>query len=393
MQTAMLIVLLFLAAVVLLPIAVFAAECLAAVLPARKPKLSQGARPRVAVLVPAHNEESGIAATIADILPQLGEGDRLIVVADNCSDGTAAVARSAGAAVIERTDPERRGKGYALDFGVRHLQENSPPEVVVVIDADCRLLPGTLDVLAREAVGRGLPVQGLDLLDPPDSPRLRDRISAFAFLVKNKVRPLGLSRLGIPCLLTGTGMALPWQSVQRVSLASGHIVEDMKLAVDLAIAGHLPMFCPEGGVTGTLAAGSAALVQRRRWEHGSLLVQFTQLPRLFREAVRQRRPGLLAMALDLTVPPLSLLVIAWVVVTALTGAIWLARGPVLPLYLMIAGGACLAGAVLVAWARHARKVLPLRYLLAAPLYAAWKIPLYLGFLIRRETSWVRTPRP
>jgi cellulose synthase/poly-beta-1,6-N-acetylglucosamine synthase-like glycosyltransferase len=92
-------------------------------------------RPRLAVLMPAHNESAGIVPAIEAVNEQLQPGDRLLVVADNCSDDTARVAAAAGAQVAERTDPQCRGKGYALDFGVRRL-EADPPEVVVIIDAD-----------------------------------------------------------------------------------------------------------------------------------------------------------------------------------------------------------------------------------------------------------------
>ena len=84
-----------------------------------------GVRPPVAVLVPAHNESSGLLPTLANIQSQLLPGDRLLVVADNCSDDTAALARAAGAEVVERNDPTRRGKGYALDWGVQHLEFES----------------------------------------------------------------------------------------------------------------------------------------------------------------------------------------------------------------------------------------------------------------------------
>ena len=57
-------------------------------------------------------------------------------MADNCTDATADIARSVGVEVIERIEPDRRGKGFALDFAREHL-ERAPPQVVIVIDADC----------------------------------------------------------------------------------------------------------------------------------------------------------------------------------------------------------------------------------------------------------------
>src|SRR6185436_16232635 len=99
-------------------VAVYFLEIIAAVVLSRwqTPLLpDRSLRRPLAVLVPAHNEGSGLLPTIANIQSQLGPGDRLLVVADNCSDDTAAVARQNGAEVVERTDPTRLGKGFALD--------------------------------------------------------------------------------------------------------------------------------------------------------------------------------------------------------------------------------------------------------------------------------------
>src|SRR4051812_30963422 len=98
------------------------------------------ARPSIAVLVPAHDEHDTISSSITALLGQLHRGDRLLVVADNCSDDTAALARQAGAEVIERHDLVRRGKGFALDFGVEHLARD-PREIVVIVDADVKPAP------------------------------------------------------------------------------------------------------------------------------------------------------------------------------------------------------------------------------------------------------------
>src|SRR6185436_17440011 len=108
---------------------------------------SSGPRPRAAVLIPAHDEELGIAATVTGLRAQLAPGDRLIVIADNCSDGTAAAARAAGAEVIERQDTSRRGKGFAIVFAVDHLAATTPPEAVIIVDADCRISPSGLEIL------------------------------------------------------------------------------------------------------------------------------------------------------------------------------------------------------------------------------------------------------
>src|SRR6476469_7481059 len=95
------------AALLLMPLAVLTVECLAALLPGRRTAYTPaGARPLCVVLVPAHDEESGLPPTLAGLRSQLRPGDRLLVVADNCTDRTAAVARAAGAEVVERHDPD-----------------------------------------------------------------------------------------------------------------------------------------------------------------------------------------------------------------------------------------------------------------------------------------------
>jgi cellulose synthase/poly-beta-1,6-N-acetylglucosamine synthase-like glycosyltransferase len=387
------IILWLLTAVVLLPMAVLVAEGLAALLPGRRRAPDPAAaRPGCAVLVPAHNEEAVLGGTLGALLPQLGPGDRLVVVADNCTDRTAEVARSLGATAVERTDPERRGKGFALDYGVRFL-EPSPPDVVVVVDADCLVQDGGLDRLVREAAG-GRPVQAVYVLQEPPEASSKQRLSAFAFTFKNLVRPLGLARLGAPCLLTGSGMAFPWPVLSQAPLASGNIVEDLQLGLDLAAAGHLPRLCPDARVTSGLPADEqAALNQRRRWEHGYMQTLLTQVPRLVAAALRQRRPALLGLALELSVPPLSLLFLLWAAVLAAAALAWqLGGASPLPAAVLAGSGLAVLLAIFAAWAKFGRERLPLRALLAAPLYVLWKVPIYVTFFFNRLRIWNPTPR-
>lgn len=384
-------ILLTITGLLLIPVTVLLVECLAAQWPTRQQIAAP--RPSLAVLVPAHNEALGIQPVLNQILAELQPNDRLIVIADNCTDETAAAARATGATVIERQDSERRGKGYALDYGLQFLAETAPPEVVVIIDADCLVQPGTLERIAATAAATGRPVQATYLMERPAQPRPQDAVSALAFLVKNWVRPQGLDRLGFPGILTGTGMAFPWPVLRSVSLASGNIVEDMQLSMDLAIAGYPTLFCPNTKVIGLLPQqAAAAKSQRTRWEHGHLQTLLTQVPRLLQEAIQQKRADLLVIALDLSVPPLSLLVMLWglALLLALVAAgitqIWL------PVMLLSVEGMMLLTAVLAAWLKFGRADLPALTLLAVPFYLLWKIPLYVAYAIRPQTKWVRTER-
>jgi cellulose synthase/poly-beta-1,6-N-acetylglucosamine synthase-like glycosyltransferase len=237
-------------AVLSVPLLVLAVECLAALKPWRTALLPDpAARPRCAVLIPAHNEEAGLARTLDAVAAQLGPGDRILVVADNCTDATAEVARRHGATVTERTNAVQRGKGYALAHG-REVLSADPPDVVVVLDADCTLGEHALHRLASAARDLGRPVQGCNLLIAPPEAGPNRQVAAFAFLVKNLVRPLGLKRLGLGCLLTGTGMAFPWEKFRTAPLGGGHIAEDLGATVELARTGCTPEYVPDAHIRG-----------------------------------------------------------------------------------------------------------------------------------------------
>ncbi len=196
--------LILMTALLVVPVAVFTLECLMA---ARRPAAANREgnvagdrpRPRIAVVIPAHNEELGIEMTVAALVRELSPADTVLVIADNCSDTTAVCAARGGATVLERNDSGQRGKGYALDFAVRHLRA-APPEVVVFVDADCRLTPGALTLLSDVALATRRPVQARNQMNEPDGVTERS-IAGFAWLVRGTVRPTGLAAMGMPCQL------------------------------------------------------------------------------------------------------------------------------------------------------------------------------------------------
>jgi cellulose synthase/poly-beta-1,6-N-acetylglucosamine synthase-like glycosyltransferase len=371
-------------------------ESLAALLPRSARGSASQTSARTAILIPAHDEAIGISNTLTFLQADLRSHQEIVVVADNCSDTTAEVARSLGATVYERQDLSQRGKGYALDFGIRNLAARSPealPEVVVCIDADCQMSAASVEALAQQVIRTGTAAQSINLVTPPAHPSPKDRLSAFAFKVKNLVRSLGMEKLGIPCLLMGTGMAFPWPMIERAELANGHLAEDKKLGVDLIIAGHPTWLCPEAIVLSALPQqGSAATQQKSRWELGHLQTLSTYAPTLFKAAIAQRRWDLLGVALDLCIPPLALLVMLCVTsfliasVAGFLGIGWLPAG------LGLTATGAIAIAVLVAWVRFGRSDLSLQQLLSIPLYLLWKIPMYLKFFKRAEVTWTRTDR-
>ena len=354
--------------------------------------LESSLRPNALVLIPAHNEALTIGRTLSSLQSQLLESDRLVVIADNCTDRTAEISRAAGAEVFERENLEQRGKGYALSYGLDLLGQ-SPSDVVFIVDADCHVHPGTIRSAALLAMKANRPVQVCNLLESSIEHQVNQKVSVFAFKLNTFVRPIGLNRLGFPFTLHGTGMAFPWELLNSVDLASSNLAEDMQLAIDLAIAGHFPVFCPEGQVSSPIPQeDSAAEGQKTRWEHGHLKTLLTQVPVILREAIRQRRPKLIALALDVSIPPLSLLMVLWFV--TMLGAIALIPLHVSPVFAQILGlqGCLLAFSTLGAWAKFGRSELPLLDLLMIPSYILKKLSIYGSFLRGPQSEWVRTQR-
>lgn len=346
--------------------------------------------PSFAILVPAHDEASGIGATVA-ALRATSPRAHVLVVADNCTDDTAALAAAAGAEVIERHDQARRGKGFALAYGRDHLAA-APPAAVLVIDADCRVQSGSAERIARRAAGSGRPVQAANLLSAPSGASPLVAISNFAMLVKNLIRARGLTRIGGGGLLFGTGMAFPWPLFATLPLATTDVVEDLALGLWLARQGIVVDLDDGARVTSPAASPSASRDQRRRWEHGFLSIAREQALPLLCLGAKRRSRHLLALAAHLLVPPLAMLFLIAAVGLALLAILCSISGNWMALALTggVVGMAVIL--LLIAWWREARDILPAAALLRAPLYMLWKLPIYFGFFTRRQTSWNRTQR-
>lgn len=370
-----------------LPTAVLALECLAGA--HRRSDAGAGEAPPFIVVMPAHDEAAGIEASVRAALGQLRAGDELLVVADNCADDTAARARALGATVIERRDPALRGKGYALEFARAFIADYRPePCTVIVLDADCRVSPGSLPALAATATARDAAVQGRFLLDAPRDAGAIVRISSFAFLIKNLVRQQGLERLSGAALLHGSGMAFPRAMFLDMHWPGGSLVEDLEMGLDLLLAGHRVVVEPRAQVLSATSTVEGTGSQRRRWEHGMMQTAGRYVPRLLARALR--RPALAMVALDLMVPPTVLLGLCSLAASAI---VLVLAGPTsTPFLVLLATQAAAAMGVSRAWWHHGRDMLPLSVLREIPGYVFWKMPLIAQFVTRRERQWTRTER-
>ena len=386
------IALIFLTILALIPIVTFSLQCFLSLVSGRKNSFERESLPRLAVLIPSHNEEAIVSGILQDVKSQVQENDRVIVIADNCVDTTAAVARSHGAEAFERFDENDRGKAYALRFALEKL-EADPPEVVIIVDADCRISSDALAHLSSKAARLDRPVQGSYIFGEQQDGVASNNASSFTLWFKNHIRPLGSLRLGMPCQLTGSGMAFPWHVIRKVNVANQSLAEDTTLGLELAYAGHPPTFCPEARIDGHVPKEWGTLVQqRRRWEQGYLESILSNAPKMILRSITAFQPKLLWAAFDLCIPPLALLGMIWAGLAVLAILMAWFGGGYLPA-ILLGGGAVLMGASLVlGWLVHCRDKVPAKAILAMPWFLVRKVAIYASLLLKREKVWLRTER-
>lgn len=351
---------------------------------------------RFDVVVPAHDEESGIAATVASLRAVEYPADRfrVLVVADNCADRTAERARRAGATVLVRDDPRHRGKGYALDAAYARALADGFAEAVVVVDADTRVSPVLLGAFAARIRAGAEAAQGeYAVANGRDS--WRTSLMTVAFTLFHTVRSLARERLALSCGLRGNGMCFATTLLRRIPAGAYSIVEDVEYGIALGRAGVRVWYAPDARVWSDMPARArGARSQRERWEGGRRALARKYAWPLLRDALARRDRVLADLALDLVVPPLSEIALAAVAGAVLTGAL-LRLGVVGPLAVACWSAALVALAVYVArgLALSGEGWRGARALAAAPVYALWKLAL---LVVRHapasDSEWVRTTR-
>jgi cellulose synthase/poly-beta-1,6-N-acetylglucosamine synthase-like glycosyltransferase len=344
---------------------------------------------RAVILVPAHNEELGLEKTLSSLRPQLTEGDMILVVADNCTDGTASVARKMGVKVVERLNLDHRGKGYALAFGLDTMRA-APPDVVIMIDADCTALPGSVQALKHHTMTVGRPVQALNLMRAPAGHEQRFAVAEFAWRIKNLVRPTGLSRFGMPCQLMGTGMAFPWGLARDTRFASGNIVEDLELGIGMARRRVAPVFFTGATVLSEFPISKEGEIsQRRRWEGGSFAMLLQHGAGTVVNGLMSGNAGLTALGLDMLVPPLVLHAFAIAVYVSVSIFCALVFGTA-SLTLALVLPVVFAAAIGLAWWSHGRDLMPVSKWARLIPYLLSKLRIHRKQ--PRGTDWIRADR-
>jgi cellulose synthase/poly-beta-1,6-N-acetylglucosamine synthase-like glycosyltransferase len=347
---------------------------------------------KIAVVIPAHDEASGITATIRSIFQSHypAEAYEILVIADNCTDQTATVAQQAGAKVFVRVDHDRRGKGQALDWFFGKCRDGwQDAEIIALIDADTLVAPDFLTQIAASLSHQEVRiVQGFYGVSNPRE-NWRTALATAALDVFHHLRPAGRNRLGGSAGLKGNGMAFRREILDHYGWPAHSIVEDLEFSLILLLDEILVHYNPDAVVYGEMASQQQqAGIQRQRWESGRLQIFQKYALVLWRKWLAKPQVCFLDGFLDLVTPPLSLLVLG--VVTLLLAALVLfPEKAFLPAW-------CFAGLTFYVGAGLWLKKAPWRiwlYLAAAPLFILWKIPIHFYLLVKKYgETWHRTPR-
>jgi cellulose synthase/poly-beta-1,6-N-acetylglucosamine synthase-like glycosyltransferase len=343
---------------------------------------------RFLVLVPAHNEELGIGRCLAAIEADRRARDRVLVVADRCTDATATIARSLGATVLERGADEEPGRAAARQAGLERAR-GLQWDAVVMLDADSVIERGFFAACERALATGAQAVQARS--ESAHGRTLTTAASLAAFTLQGITIPRGRDRLGLSVRLRGTGMAI------RRDVALAHrfrapASEDLFFTLDLLLDGvhcsHVEQARLRSEGAGTWGAFGG---QKVRYEAGRMAAARDYVPRLLGRALRHRDAACLEAAWFLATPPFALGVLSLLTAFALAAgaAAW-------PVAAILAAGLLILSLTLITGLVQARAGLRTWLsLLAAPWYLGWKAVVQvraLASIMRRETEYGPTAR-
>jgi cellulose synthase/poly-beta-1,6-N-acetylglucosamine synthase-like glycosyltransferase len=373
--------------VVTLPVTLELAVLTAAsFLPKRKVKSSTSpVGLNLAVIVPAHNEELLIARSVRSVLESAGLSQtRVVVIAHNCSDGTAGRAADAGAEVLVYNDPNARGKGFALRQGFERVFSQGA-DAALVIDADS-LVSENLVGAVREAISRGASIVQCRYEMASGNGGARAKLAALALRGFNLLRPTGRDRLGLSCGILGNGFAIPKSVFLETPYNALSLVEDLEYHLHLVMAGHRVHFLDQAKVSAELPPSPAGeTTQRSRWEGGRFLAARRWTGPLLKQVLGGRL-RLLEPLMDLSGLPLAYAALALLLALSLPLE-WLR------IYAAVALAIVGLHVLAAAWAGE-EFWSDVRLLAAAPAYILWKLRI-IPRLLRDSSAgagWVRTER-
>jgi cellulose synthase/poly-beta-1,6-N-acetylglucosamine synthase-like glycosyltransferase len=353
---------------------------------------------RFAIVIPAHNEEMSIEETIQSILEIEYPRSHfdIIVIADNCTDRTAEIARELGSKVLERTNSDQRGKGYALRWCFDNiLGPKYSFDAIAVIDADSTASKNFLKVLNQYIHMGSKAIQVSDMVKPQPG-NWSSEITRLGFTLYNHVRPLGRKVIKCSAGIRGNGMCFSAKTLREIPWNTYSLNEDLEYGLLLLLKGVNVDFAPETNVLATMPAqASNAVSQRSRWEKGRFQVIKKYSLRLLLGAFSKISYRLFDAFIELVTPAFvnlfgfallmfcinGLLLILGIYLSAFPLFFW---GIILSLGLIhVAVGLYAAGAD--------RKLFKAFFYI--PKYVLWKLMVYSRIINRQsQNEWIRTTR-
>ena len=312
------------------------------------------------------------------------------MIADNCSDATAALAAEAGATVWERDAPDARGKPQALAWAIERLWTERPrTDVVVIVDADCAASPNLCSTIAAEIArrcrcGRRCPTRW-----PTPPIRRRPPCAPPVSRSSTSSARAGRARLGLSCNLFGTGMGFSAAVLRHVRWPQS-VTEDTELFVRLTRAGYRVAYAGGACVTSPMPVSpEQAAEQQLRWESGNARLARRELPGLLGQAIGNADIQCLGAAAELALPSQTLMATAGLLLLA-AGAVGRDRR------LMAATAATIAAQasyVIGGLAAAGGSRVLLGALVHAPEFLAGRVPVLARVASGRGArGWVRTTR-
>lgn len=343
-------------------------------------------------LIPAHDEEDTIATAVRSSLSQSVDRDHydVVVVADNCSDRTAEIARSAGAICFERVDPSQLGKPRAIAWGLRQIDLDEY-DAIAIVDADSEVDPEYGSAILRLPNLRNLAFQGFNGVSNPDETALT-RLAALLSIVYYRFAYVLKVRSGLNAPLTGAGMGIGTAILKRYGWQAFTLGEDVEKYVFLTLRGVKVELISSAGVRSQEARDlRTASTQRQRWRSGRLQIlgEYGRGILTGRDVAFRQRLDILAELLGFgPVTQVAVAILAAVAVYAL-------HRPSNLLLLGLTGGLIARPLIyaVLALAVTDKPLRTLRALSILPIYIIWRaIQEVLAMLNIRSSEWIRTAR-
>lgn len=274
----------------------------------KKDKKMRKPEKKFAVIVPAHNEEDVISQLLIN-LKKIDYPDYLYdiyVVADNCKDNTATIARSYNVNVVERTNHIQKGKGYALKYAFQNIgltSGKSSYDAAVVFDADNLVKENFLKVMNNRLLKGEKIIQAyVDSKNPADN--WVTATFSMMFWINDRYNLLSRYNIGLSAVLMGTGMCISADTLNKTGWNTTTLTEDLEYSIQALSRGIKTTFTKETRIFDEKPLSfRASCRQRLRWARGQLSVVFKYVPGLLHQSFKQKSLAMLDGGLRLLQQP------------------------------------------------------------------------------------------